>query len=75
MMKADSRVPDPDSAGQKSPTPPADPGWRQAVTVPSLPEAFATVPVEGRHWSRKLLAFAGPGLLVAVGYMDPGNWA
>ncbi len=42
----------------------------------SLPEVFASVPVpeNGSFW-RKLRAFAGPGLLVAVGYMDPGNWA
>jgi manganese transport protein len=33
------------------------------------------VPVAGTTWWRKLLAFAGPGYLVAVGYMDPGNWA
>lgn len=54
----------------------AAPGWRQASPTPSLPEAHATVPVP-RHlgfW-RKLLAFSGPGYLVAVGYMDPGNWA
>ncbi|HTU26455.1 MAG TPA: Nramp family divalent metal transporter [Pirellulales bacterium] len=68
-MKADPRS---NSPGPTGPDP--DPGWRRAVTVPSLPEAFATIPVEGRHWVRKLLAFAGPGLLVAVGYMDPGNW-
>jgi manganese transport protein len=43
---------------------------------PSLPEAFRTIPVPrgGPLW-RKLFAFAGPGYLVAVGYMDPGNWA
>ena len=29
----------------------------------------------GGHWSRRLLAFLGPGYLVSVGYMDPGNWA
>ena len=29
----------------------------------------------GGHWWRRLLAFAGPGYLVSVGYMDPGNWA
>jgi len=34
-----------------------------------------TIPVHGLTWWRKLLAFAGPGYLVAVGYMDPGNWA
>ena len=44
---------------------------------PSLSEAFATVrvPAPGASWWRRALAFAGPGALVAVGYMDPGNWA
>lgn len=41
----------------------------------SLPEVHATVPVPITGWWRKLFAFAGPGYLVAVGYMDPGNWA
>ena len=44
---------------------------------PSLPEAYRTIhvpPGRGNFW-RKLAAFAGPGYLVAVGYMDPGNWA
>jgi manganese transport protein len=46
------------------------------VTRPSLPEAHRSIPVfAGASWFRKLLAFAGPGYLVAVGYMDPGNWA
>jgi manganese transport protein len=51
-------------------------GWRRAVTVPSLPEVFSSVkiPTRGSIW-RKLLAFTGPGLMVSVGYMDPGNWA
>ena len=42
----------------------------------SLPEVFASIPVpeKGGFW-RKMAAFAGPGLMVAVGYMDPGNWA
>ena len=43
---------------------------------PSLPEAHRTVPIVSElGWFRKVLAFAGPGYLVAVGYMDPGNWA
>ena len=51
-------------------------GWRASADVPSLPEAFRSVPVySGASVWRKLLAFAGPGYLVAVGYMDPGNWA
>jgi manganese transport protein len=52
------------------------PAWRREVGIPSLPEVHASVqiPRTGSLW-RKLLAFAGPGLLVSVGYMDPGNWA
>jgi manganese transport protein len=42
--------------------------------TPSLPEVHASVPVQG-SWFRRLLAFAGPGYMVSVGYMDPGNWA
>ena len=49
--------------------------WRRARTTPSLAEVYRTIPVSGLAWWRKLLAFAGPGYLVAVGYMDPGNWA
>src|SRR6202521_1920180 len=46
------------------------------VAQPSLPESHRTIPFSsGASWFRKLLAFAGPGYLVAVGYMDPGNWA
>jgi len=44
--------------------------------MPSLPEVHRSVKiVQGASWLRKMLAFAGPGYLVAVGYMDPGNWA
>ena len=55
-------------------------GWRAdaaAGTQRSLPEvnATVTVPAFGGHWARRLLAFLGPGYLVSVGYMDPGNWA
>ncbi|MGZ8492524.1 MAG: Nramp family divalent metal transporter [Gemmatirosa sp.] len=52
-----------------------EPGWRRARLAPSLAEAYRTVPVAGLSTWRKMLAFAGPGYLVAVGYMDPGNWA
>ncbi|MBL9144309.1 MAG: Nramp family divalent metal transporter [Verrucomicrobiaceae bacterium] len=47
-----------------------------AEQQPSLPESHSSVPVpkSGSFW-RKLFAFSGPGYLVAVGYMDPGNWA
>ena len=42
----------------------------------SLPEVHRSIPVpNGRNFWRKLLAYAGPGYLVSVGYMDPGNWA
>ena len=51
-------------------------GWHSKVVRPSLPEVFQTVLVpKNAHWLRRLLAFFGPGYLVAVGYMDPGNWA
>jgi manganese transport protein len=54
-------------------------GWRADAAAdarPSLPEVNSTVRVPfGGHWSRRLLAFVGPGYLVSVGYMDPGNWA
>lgn len=62
-------------APEPSPTPPADAGWRRARETPSLAEVHRTIPVHGLTWWRKLLAFAGPGYMVAVGYMDPGNWA
>jgi manganese transport protein len=52
-----------------------EPGWRRPRLTPSLAEVYRTIPVTGVSWWRKLLAFAGPGYLVAVGYMDPGNWA
>jgi len=51
-------------------------GWRRERERPSLAEVFGSVRTRpsGPMW-RKLLAFLGPGYLVAVGYMDPGNWA
>ena len=50
--------------------------WRGERGEPSLAGMYASVgaPKQGPFW-RKLLAFLGPGYLVAVGYMDPGNWA
>src|SRR5882757_3965150 len=50
--------------------------WRRQAGNVSLPEVHRSVvvPVTASFW-RKLLAFSGPGFLVAVGYMDPGNWA
>lgn len=51
-------------------------GWRNGRQTPTLPEVFRSIglPANAGFW-RKLLAFSGPGYLVAVGYMDPGNWA
>src|SRR5436189_898144 len=56
--------------------PPAARGWRLPAGSVSLPEVHGTIPIpEGAGFWRKLFAFPGPGYLVAVGYMDPGNWA
>src|SRR5690348_10536439 len=59
-------------------TPPVEElsGWRRPPRSPSLPESHRTVHVpRGAGFWRKAFAFAGPGYMVAVGYMDPGNWA
>src|SRR3954449_9376743 len=56
-------------------TPTPDHGWRRARVAPSLAEVYRSIPVSDGRWWRKILVFAGPGYLVAVGYMDPGNWA
>ena len=57
----------------------ASPDYKTATPIgalPSLPEVHRTIPIAaGASWLRKIFAFAGPGYLVAVGYMDPGNWA
>src|SRR6187399_307995 len=54
----------------------AQEGWRLSPQAPSLREVHRSVAVPRSFgfW-RKMLAFSGPGYLVAVGYMDPGNWA
>lgn len=51
--------------------------WKKEITTHSLPEVYGSieVPSKGSSFWKKLRAFAGPGLMVAVGYMDPGNWA
>jgi manganese transport protein len=56
-------------------TPPGS-GWRRERGRPSLSEVFGSIRTRpsGPYW-KKLLAFLGPGYLVATGYMDPGNWA
>jgi manganese transport protein len=66
--------PPPDS-GSAPPHPEQDQGWRRPRLAPSLAEAYRTIPVAHASWWRRAFAFAGPGYLVAVGYMDPGNWA
>ncbi|HVZ04050.1 Nramp family divalent metal transporter [Hyphomicrobium sp.] len=54
-------------------------GWRFSrvrEAEPSLPEVHGSIPVTRRgSWLRQLLAFTGPGYMISVGYMDPGNWA
>ena len=56
--------------------PPQSEGRQRTSRLVSLPEVHGTIAVpRGAGFWRKLLAFAGPGYLVAVGYMDPGNWA
>jgi manganese transport protein len=65
MMKDEPRIPAAPEAG-----------WHTPAELPSLPESHRTIMVPaGAGFWRKLLAFSGPGFLVAVGYMDPGNWA
>jgi manganese transport protein len=62
-------------APESSPVPSSS-GWRLPPSAVSLPEVHRSIAVPaGAGFWRKLFAFAGPGYLVAVGYMDPGNWA
>ena len=62
--------------GNKDRTSVQPPGIHLRPGSPSLPEVYQSieVPTSPGFW-RKMLAFAGPGYMVAVGYMDPGNWA
>ena len=69
-MKIDAPAP--------TPTRPAhvESSWRLPNDSPSLEEVHNSIALpKGSGFWRKLLAFSGPGYLVAVGYMDPGNWA
>jgi manganese transport protein len=75
----DARSPEitPESLPEVVPIPVREPaGWRGERGEPSLAGMFGSVQTakQGPFW-RKLLAFLGPGYLIAVGYMDPGNWA
>lgn len=50
-------------------------GSEASGTAPSLPEAYRSINTnKGASWLKRFLSFAGPGYLVSVGYMDPGNW-
>ena len=51
------------------------PSWLHLKREASLVEVFRTVVVPTAGFWKKFFAFFGPGYLVAVGYMDPGNWA
>src|SRR5215510_5610174 len=52
------------------------PGWRRERGRPSLAEVFGSIATRpSGSFGKRLIAFLGPGYLVAVGYMDPGNWA
>ena len=64
------------SQPEKTSEPTPNVGWRKPTRQASLNEVHRSilVPTTASFW-RKLLAFSGPGYLVAVGYMDPGNWA
>src|ERR1700720_4134398 len=74
---APSQIENETAVTEDSPTSYSGGTFRPRVdSLPSLPEAHRTVPISHTaSWIRKVLAFAGPGYLVAVGYMDPGNWA
>jgi manganese transport protein len=61
-----------ESDGRPNVDPPA---WRLPQGSASLPEVHGTIHIPSTGFWRKFFAFAGPGYLVAVGYMDPGNWA
>src|SRR5437899_6547085 len=67
---------EPRMAVQSMEVAPTQSGWRRPRETPSLSEVFGSIRTRptGSFW-RKLVAFLGPGYLVAVGYMDPGNWA
>ncbi|WP_339077163.1 Nramp family divalent metal transporter [Acetobacter sp. AC2005] len=73
-MPQDSQAPAPPFSSKKS-------AWRFAKTADaggqSLPEVFASIklPAANTSWLKRFLAFVGPGYMVSVGYMDPGNWA
>src|SRR5438093_132100 len=53
-----------------------EPGWKRKQSTPSMPEVHSSIAIPDTvSRFKKLAVFWGPGLMVAVGYMDPGNWA
>src|SRR6266852_1140009 len=78
MMRFDNSIPSGDGPARPAAARAVDAAreiWRGEIT-PSLPEVYRTLHVpETGSFLRKMMAFAGPGFLVSVGYMDPGNWA
>ncbi len=66
----------PATSGLVHHSPKGEGGWRLPASELSLPEVHGSIAIpHGAGFWKKMLAFAGPGYLVAVGYMDPGNWA
>ena len=64
------------AAGAGKPAPPLDSNWRRDRGEPSLIDVFRSIKVRNSGGVfRRAMAFVGPGYLVSVGYMDPGNWA
>ncbi|MBS1027595.1 Nramp family divalent metal transporter [Gluconobacter albidus] len=61
-------IPMPDTNAPRTPSP---------AMRPSLPDVFSSIRVPGAEasWFSRFMAFVGPGFMVSVGYMDPGNWA
>jgi manganese transport protein len=75
-LRPDARERELQAAQGAQPVPAPEEGWRTARGEPSLSDMFASIGVaKNASFWRKLTAFLGPGYLVAVGYMDPGNWA
>jgi manganese transport protein len=80
MTREDTRMTLRNEPANGTPAGRADAGWgfMRAAGEPrrTLSEVYGSIPVPKQaYWLRKLLAFSGPGYLVSVGYMDPGNWA
>src|SRR5258707_3094151 len=67
---------EPPASGESSSNIFSPAAWRHDVAMPSLPEVHRTIHIApGASWLRKMLAFAGPGYLVVLRYLDAGNSA